>query len=127
MTENMSIGEIPLPHEHVVEDVYSTLEAIEQYFRDKLVGGDGESLSASVKKADFGVRVRQLRDTLGLSQAEFASRYGLDLSTLRGWEQGRRMPDKANRTLIEAIEVSPGLMANIIAKTQARSEVFANL
>jgi len=126
MSDTVNVGDLSLQQEQVAEDVYSTLEAIEQYFKDKLLGGDGEPLSASCKKADFGVRVRQLRETLCLSQAEFANRYGLDLSTLRGWEQGRRMPDKANRTLLEAIEVSPGLMANIIAKTNSKNDHLPN-
>ena len=116
MLEKIDVyGLVPNQHESA-EEVHTTLEAVEKYFRDKLQGGGQETGKFPGAKPDFGMRVRQLREALGLSQAEFARRYGLDLATLRGWEQGRRKPDTANRTLLEAIEVSPGIMANIIAK-----------
>jgi DNA-binding transcriptional regulator YiaG len=35
------------------------------------------------------VDVRQVRRKMGLSQAQFATRFGLPPATLRNWEQGR--------------------------------------
>ena len=117
----------PVESQHVsADEVYTTLEAVEKYFRDKLQGGGHETSKTPDTKPGFAMRVRHLRDALGLSQAEFAQRYGLDLATLRGWEQGRRMPDTGNRTLLEAIEVSPGIMANIIAKTTLKAKPVAS-
>src|SRR5689334_13080070 len=37
--------------------------------------------------------VRCVRERLGLSQAEFALRFGLELATVQNWEQGRYRPD----------------------------------
>ena len=52
-------------------------------------------------------RVRVLRMALGLTQEEFADAYGIPVGTLRDWEQGRREPDQASKTLLKLIEVIP--------------------
>src|ERR1700732_4928601 len=39
------------------------------------------------------VDVAKLRRRLGLSQAAFARVFGLDVTALHAWEQGRRRPD----------------------------------
>ena len=36
--------------------------------------------------------IRELRDVAGMTQKEFADRYGIPLSTLRKWEQGEASP-----------------------------------
>lgn len=36
--------------------------------------------------------IRELRDTTGMTQKEFANMYGIPLSTLRKWEQGESSP-----------------------------------
>src|SRR6185503_18920907 len=41
------------------------------------------------------VDVKTIRETLGLSQEAFAHRFGLDLATVRNWEQKRSRPDTA--------------------------------
>lgn len=38
-----------------------------------------------------GARIRQLRGTL--TQADFASRLGVDRKSVAGWEAGKRLPD----------------------------------
>jgi DNA-binding transcriptional regulator YiaG len=44
-------------------------------------------------KATFAQRLKELREKAGLSQPELATRCGLSVWTLRGWEQGRRLPN----------------------------------
>src|SRR5215470_13079668 len=53
------------------------------------------------------VDIKRLRDTQKLSQAEFASLYGLELDTLQNWEQGRNIPDRATKVLMKVIERFP--------------------
>jgi len=48
--------------------------------------------------------VRLLRQSLGLSQPEFAARYRINLGRLRDIEQGRTMPDSAFLAYITVIE-----------------------
>jgi putative transcriptional regulator len=40
---------------------------------------------------------------LNLSQAEFSNRFGVALTTLRDWEQGRRKPEGPARVLMLVI------------------------
>src|SRR5216683_5661979 len=44
--------------------------------------------------------VAQTRKKTGLSQARFAQLLGVSVRTLQDWEQGRRVPSGAARTLI---------------------------
>ncbi len=53
------------------------------------------------------VDVRAIRETLGLSQVDFAARFGLEVDTIRNWEQGRYAPDRAAVVLLAVIEHHP--------------------
>ena len=53
------------------------------------------------------VDVGAIRKKLGLSQAEFAIRFGLELDTIQNWEQGRNRPDPAATILLKVIEQNP--------------------
>ena len=44
--------------------------------------------------------VTQVREGTGLSQARFAQLLGVSIRTLQEWEQGRRSPSGAARTLL---------------------------
>jgi DNA-binding transcriptional regulator YiaG len=61
-----------------------------------------------VQALEFARRVRGLREGLGLSQSEFARRFGLDVRSLQEWEQARRLPDTAVLTYLRVIEHNPG-------------------
>lgn len=53
------------------------------------------------------IEVRAVRESTRLSQEAFSVRFGLDLATLRNWEQGRSEPDAAARTLLWTIARNP--------------------
>ena len=53
------------------------------------------------------VDVRAVRDRLGLTQLEFAARFGLDLDAVQNWEQGRTRPDRNARILLQVIATAP--------------------
>lgn len=53
--------------------------------------------------------VRDLRTRLGLTQAEFATRLGLPVDTVRNWEQGKRAPRGPARALLTLIARAPRL------------------
>ena len=50
------------------------------------------------------------RKKSGLSQAEFAKLLGVSLRTLQEWEQGRRQPSGAAKTLIAIAERRPDIL-----------------
>ncbi len=49
----------------------------------------------------------EARQATGLSQAQFAALLGVSLRTLQGWEQGRKQPSGAARTLLAIARVNP--------------------
>jgi len=53
------------------------------------------------------VDVRRIRAKSGLSQAEFANRYGFSARTLQEWEQGRAQPESAARAYLLVIARNP--------------------
>ena len=49
----------------------------------------------------------QARNATGLSQSQFAVLLGVSLRTLQGWEQGRKQPSGAARTLLAIARTNP--------------------
>jgi putative transcriptional regulator len=66
-----------------------------------------------------GRRIRRLRQKLGLSQPEFAERYGIPLANIRQYEIGRVMPPPAVRAYVAVIEQEPETVAAAYRKSQA--------
>jgi putative transcriptional regulator len=58
---------------------------------------------------------RAIRSATGLSQFDFAWRYGFDVSALRDWEQGRRTPDRCARVLLAVIKYEPRAVERALA------------
>lgn len=52
-------------------------------------------------------RTEDMREGLGLTQLEFAARFGLDLDAVQNWEQGRTRPDRNARILLRVIATRP--------------------
>ena len=60
--------------------------------------------------------VRAIRRKLGLSQSEFANRFGFSVRTVQEWEQGRALPDRPARILLRVIEKSPKTVEASVAE-----------
>ena len=58
-------------------------------------------------------RVFRARGNTGLSQAEFAKLLGVSKRTLQEWEQGRKQPSGAARTLIAIAEQRPEVLREL--------------
>jgi putative transcriptional regulator len=72
----------------------------------------GSRIVASLREAvDWAevptIDVRATRKRLGLSQSEFAPKFGFQPATLRNWEQGRTRPDGPARVLLAVIAHHP--------------------
>ena len=61
------------------------------------------------------VNVAKLRHRLGLSQAALARSFGLVVTALHAWEQGRRRPDRAARVLLAVIAKEPQAVLRALA------------
>jgi putative transcriptional regulator len=71
-----------------------------------------------IKRGDHGrvtkvPAVADIREQTGLSQAEFAKLMGVSVRTLQEWEQGRRAPSGAARTLILIAAKNPAALAQV--------------
>lgn len=64
-------------------------------------------LQVRVVQVPEEIDVRAIREKAGLSQSEFAARYGFNLRTLQEWEQGRTRPDNAIRAYLTVIDRNP--------------------
>ncbi len=81
----------------------------------------GADLLESVEQMQRGARgrvhgeVALIRYRTGLSQSQFAALLGVSVRTLQDWEQGRRRPRGAARTLLRIAERHPELLKELAA------------
>ena len=79
-------------------------------------------LLASIREMKAGqVRVVtspviEARKKTGLSQSEFAALLGVSIRTLQGWEQGRKQPSGAARTLLAIASTNPEALLAVAHK-----------
>jgi putative transcriptional regulator len=64
-------------------------------------------------------QVRALRAKLGLSQAQFARRFGFTIDTVQQYEQGRRRPSGPASTLLRIIEADPEAVVRALGLRKA--------
>jgi putative transcriptional regulator len=57
--------------------------------------------------------VSAIRESTGLSQANFAELLGVSVRTLQEWEQGRRAPSGAARTLLRIAAKNPRAILDV--------------
>lgn len=79
----------------------------------------GEETGARVWQVPI-LDVAALRKKTGLSQEEFAQRFGVNLGTLRNWEQGVRAPDGTARILLMVIDEAPEAVERAIKAWRSR-------
>jgi putative transcriptional regulator len=71
-----------------------------------------------IKRGDHGrvtnvPSVSSVRERTGLSQARFAQLLGVSVRTLQEWEQGRRAPSGAARTLLLIAQKNPQALLEV--------------
>lgn len=85
----------------------------------------GTELLTSVREMKADIRARTHRPNIsdiaharlvsGLSQSAFAALLGVSVRTLQDWEQGRREPSGAAKTLIKVAERHPEVLQELAA------------
>jgi DNA-binding transcriptional regulator YiaG len=66
------------------------------------------------------INAKAVREVFGISQPEFATRFGLELNSVRNWEQLRYKMDPAARLLLKVIEKYPRVVQEILTGGKMR-------
>ena len=89
---------------------------------DKMIASDAETAPDMARGRDWRrvlkprvPDIQAIRRKLGLSQSEFAARFGFSVRTVQEWEQGRALPDRPARILLRVIEKSPKTVERAVA------------
>lgn len=81
----------------------TAFDKIKAGLEDAIAFAQGDA-SRAVAHVPPAIDVRAIRKGLGLTQEEFALRYGFSIARIRDWEQGRSRPDGAVRAYLLVIE-----------------------
>ena len=85
--------------------------------KEAIAWAGGEDVPARVTKVQVPTTdVRAVRRKLGLSQSQFAAKFGFQPATLKNWEQGRTRPDGPARVLLAVIARHPEAVEDILQK-----------
>lgn len=87
---------------------------------DSMTGEElGEKLLESIRQMNAGLGavvyspIIAVRERSGLSQAQFALLLGVSVRTLQEWEQGRRQPSGAAKTLLKVAQRHPEVLREL--------------
>jgi putative transcriptional regulator len=93
-------------------------------FGEELIESMQQAARHAARKKVRGLRVskvelpdvRAIRRSLRMTQHHFAAAYRIPLSTLKNWEQGRRMPDAPAAAYLLAIKRRPKEIMEAVAR-----------
>lgn len=99
-----------------------TEKQLKKWEQSRDIGGEILQGIRDIKAGRIGRRytigsypIVRAREKSGLSQAEFAQLLGVSIRTIQDWEQGRREPNAAAKTLIKVAELHPSVLRRIAA------------
>jgi putative transcriptional regulator len=100
----------------------------EQIHEAALADPDAQPLPRDMRGLTRIPNVKKLRETLGMTQEEFAATYRIPIGTLRDWEQRRKFPDAPARAYLLVIEENPqGVAALLEASPLSRATWLTSL
>jgi putative transcriptional regulator len=83
-----------------------TFKELEKSIREAGKIRRGEAKPARVFQYE-AIDIRKLRESVHVSQAQFAKMIGVSKDTLQNWEQGRRRPRGPAKALLRVFEKDP--------------------
>jgi putative transcriptional regulator len=93
-------------------------ESIVEGLKEAIAWSRGENANVRVTLVHVPeVDVREVRTKMRLSQAQFATKFGLPPATLRNWEQGRSWPDAPTRVLLAVIAKHPEVVEDVLRRS----------
>src|SRR6266700_8440718 len=92
-------------------------ERIIEGLGEAIAWSKGDNVPVRVTQVQIpDIDVSQVRHRMGLSQAQFATKFGFPPATLRNWEQGRARPDAPTRVLLAVIAKHPEAVEDVLRK-----------
>lgn len=92
----------------------NAFSSIKQGLTEAVEPSKGKSSKAVVHEFS-PLDVKKIRTKVGMSQNEFASAFGISVSTLRHWERGDRTPQGPALVLLNVVAKEPELVLRALA------------
>lgn len=84
----------------------TTFDSIARGLNEAVEYAKGKKVAVKIYKPEM-VDVCALRQRMGMTQEQFAARFGFSVATLRHWERGDRSPHGASLVLLNVIDRAP--------------------
>lgn len=88
--------------------------SIKQGLSEAIAYSEGKCPAAVIHEFS-PIDVKRVRAKMGMSQTEFASAFGISVSTLRHWERGDRAPQGPALVLLNVVEKEPQAVLRALA------------
>ncbi len=105
---------------------WARLEGVDDVTIEAQIAGDEDTAPIFTPEELAGARrmtppippggVKAIRGRLGLSQEQFAARFGFSVETIRNYEQGHRQPSGPAGVLLRVIANEPDAVIRALAK-----------
>ncbi|MGC1509906.1 NadS family protein [Ketobacter sp.] len=92
----------------------SAFTSIKQGLTEAIEYSEGKVRKAVIHEFS-ALDVKAIRAKLGMSQNEFASAFGISVSTLRHWERGDRTPQGPALVLLNVVAKEPDVVLRALA------------
>lgn len=92
----------------------STFNNIKQGLHEAIAHAEGDTRDVRVHRPRQ-VDVKAVRAKVGMTQEQFAARFGFSTATLRHWERGDRSPRGPALVLLNVIERNPEAVMEALA------------
>ena len=99
------------------DDIVSTaFQSINRGLKEAIAHAKGDEHSAYVHlPRTIDIDVKAVRVKVGMTQEQFAARFGFSMATLRHWERGDRTPHGSALVLLKVIERNPQAVTEALA------------
>lgn len=89
-------------------------DSIKQGLLEAIDHAEGR-LPKTIVRRPHAVDVKSLRTKIGMTQEQFAARFGFSTATLRHWERGDRVPHGPALVLLNVIQHNPKAVIDALA------------
>jgi len=86
-----------------------TFDSISRGLNEAVAHAKRKKIAVKTYKPEM-VDVSALRQGMGMTQEQFAARFGFSVATLRHWERGDRSPQGASLVLLNVIKRAPDVV-----------------